>query len=147
MIGDYVTAIGSNAFENCENLEYIQISNNVTSTGPNSFSGCFSLENIEIPSGVSRVFEKAFSNCINLKKITIRRSSDVVQFVNSRDEMPEEPINHSGDTELHSPIVSIQDRSLNTDVVPSGKSIKEDDGILYIVSNAFPPDVEIIYSP
>ena len=71
IIGNLVTSIGDNAFQNCINLEEIDIPDSVTNIGENSFSYCIGLIDIIIPDSVISIETSAFSYCTNLVNINI----------------------------------------------------------------------------
>ena len=70
-IPDGVTAIESNAFEDCKNLKSIIIPDSVKTIGRCAFRSCRNLESIVIPDGVTVIGDGAFWNCESLKAITI----------------------------------------------------------------------------
>ena len=70
-IGDGVTSIGGQAFNNCRSLSSITIPVGVTSIGNNAFNNCYSLSSITIPVGVTSIGNNAFNNCYSLSSITI----------------------------------------------------------------------------
>ncbi len=59
--------IGNRAFENCTNLENIEIPQSVTSIGYQTFCGCSNLINITIPDSIMNIGDGAFSGCTNIK--------------------------------------------------------------------------------
>jgi len=69
--GYSVTAIGDDAFYNCEFLTSITISNNVTTIGNWGFWNCSSLTTMTIPDGIKSIGKYAFDRCFSLTSITI----------------------------------------------------------------------------
>lgn len=61
--------IGDRAFEKCEELRTINITDNVKSIGKLAFSFCSSLESIIIPDSIIDIEENAFEGCYALKSI------------------------------------------------------------------------------
>ena len=53
--GKKVTAIGSRAFADCENLETVIIENGIKSIGNDAFDNCYKLTTITIPSSVKNI--------------------------------------------------------------------------------------------
>jgi len=74
IIGDSVTAIGSNAFNYCTSLTSVTIGNSVTSIGRWAFENCTGLTSIEIPNSVTTIGGSAFNNCTSLTSVTIGNS-------------------------------------------------------------------------
>lgn len=69
---NHINAIGSHAFENCSFLESIELSTMIDGIGSFAFSGCSSLAEINlILNDRARVQSSAFYNCNNLKLLTI----------------------------------------------------------------------------
>ena len=66
-----VTAIGYQAFVDCEGLTSITIPNSVTSIGGYAFWNCSGLTSITIPNSVTSIEELAFWNCRGLTSVTI----------------------------------------------------------------------------
>ena len=66
-----VTAIGENAFYNCNNLTSIFIPNTVTAIRDNAFYMCSGLTTIDIPNSVTAIGENAFAGCNGLTAVYI----------------------------------------------------------------------------
>ena len=71
VIPDGVTSIGKFAFSWCKNLTSVIIPDSVTKIDINAFLYCTSLMNINIPDGISSIDAFVFSNCSSLTKISI----------------------------------------------------------------------------
>lgn len=61
IVGKNCTEIVDKAFENCYNLQRLEISGGVKSIGESAFFGCHSLEVIYIPSCVEEIADDAFT--------------------------------------------------------------------------------------
>ena len=72
--GYTVTAIRENAFDRCENLVSVTISNGIKEIQEFAFENCYNLTSITIPSSVTSIGASAFSECRNLTSITIPSS-------------------------------------------------------------------------
>lgn len=70
--GIQITSIADNAFQDCKNLQTIELPEGLQSIGAWAFAES-SLEEIEIPESVSDIGESAFINCISLKKVILPR--------------------------------------------------------------------------
>ena len=69
-----VTAIGSYAFNGCQQLTEVTIPNSVISIGKNAFAGCQSLTSMTIPNSVTIIDTYAFDDCIGLTSVSIGNS-------------------------------------------------------------------------
>ena len=69
-IGDGITYIGYDAFNNCTNLRNVTIPSSTTSIWL-AFMSCESLTEIVIPDGVINIGYQAFMSCWNLTSVTI----------------------------------------------------------------------------
>lgn len=66
-----VTKIGNEAFEDCYQLETIEIPNSIIEIGDYAFANCIELRKIEFPSSVKKIGDHAFENCNSLNRIEI----------------------------------------------------------------------------
>ena len=73
-IGGKVKAIPAHAFEDCDSLTSVTISEGVTYIGMSAFENCSSLPSVIIPEGVTSIKSSTFRNCINLTSVTIPES-------------------------------------------------------------------------
>ena len=73
IIGSGVTSIGSSAFSNCKNLEFVTIGESVRSIGDLAFNET-NLSTIDIPNSITSIGSFAFSGCTNLMSVTIPSS-------------------------------------------------------------------------
>ncbi|MDE5581118.1 MAG: leucine-rich repeat domain-containing protein [Treponemataceae bacterium] len=73
-IPDDITAIGVNAFCDCDSLEHVQIPESVKEIGSCAFSFCKSLKDIKIPDGVVKIEAGVFSVCYSLVSVEIPAS-------------------------------------------------------------------------
>ena len=85
-IPNSVTYIGPYAFDGCENMESIHLSDNISTLYYDTFSNCKSLTSLTIPEGVTHLgfplvdgYGDAFYNCTGLTSVTI--PSTVVYYV------------------------------------------------------------------
>ena len=73
-VGNSVTTIESNAFQNCSSLSSITMPEGVTRIVSNAFQNCSSLSSITIPSSVTSIEDNAFDGCYSLRSVTIPES-------------------------------------------------------------------------
>ena len=66
-----VTALQSNAFDSCENLETVEFSSNLQIIDEFAFCGCKSLLELNMPPWVHVVGRSAFDGCSQLKKASL----------------------------------------------------------------------------
>ena len=74
VIQDGTTCVAERAFQNCTNLNSIQIPNTVKTIGNNAFQGCTALANVSIPSSVKTLGSMVFSGCTSLVNVTLPNS-------------------------------------------------------------------------
>lgn len=98
-----LTSIGEDAFEQCQNLQSIELPNTITSIGQNAFLGCRSLASLSIPKSVTKIGAFAFSGCCSLTSITIPASVSSIGL---------SPFNNC--TELASIIVDSENSAYNS---------------------------------
>lgn len=68
---DSVVRIGYMAFEHCQQLVSVSLSENLAVISPCAFFYCSALESISLPSSVETIGESAFERCTLLSEITI----------------------------------------------------------------------------
>ena len=82
--GVTVKAIGTGAFQNCENLISVSIPSTVESIGSTnqigSFQGCKKLVDVQIAYGVKTIGALAFCNCESLKQVKIPESVTTIML-------------------------------------------------------------------
>ena len=66
-----LTAIGNEAFGMCTSLTSIHIPDSVTSIGNGAFIHCWSLKDITLPSGMTVIGGQTFAHCMELEQITL----------------------------------------------------------------------------
>ena len=71
VIGDCVTTISANTFNECEAVTSFTISNSVTTIGHDAFKDCIVLPSITLPSGITTIEDGLFSNDFMLSAVTI----------------------------------------------------------------------------
>lgn len=74
ILSNSVTEINYNAFYNCSSLTKIALSENLKSIGESAFDACSSLTYIVIPDGVVSIGDFAFDSCEKLVEIIIPNS-------------------------------------------------------------------------
>ena len=78
IIGDGVTSISNNAFQNLPHLVSVTIGSGVTTIGENAFSGCVWLgynNTVNIPANVTSIGHHAFDGCQRLQTIMFSEGS------------------------------------------------------------------------
>lgn len=68
--GERVAAIGERAFENCDEIETIILTEEIAVIDEYAFNDCDGLKHVYIPFGVSEISAYAFADCDNLKAVT-----------------------------------------------------------------------------
>jgi len=74
-----LTALGSGALGNLQNLESVSIPEGVTSIGERAFFFCQKLESIPLPAGLTSIGKGAFQDCTHLKSIEIPSATKTVE--------------------------------------------------------------------
>lgn len=76
-LGNSITTIEENAFRNCSALKNIPLPQSLTYIGKNAFHGCTALTSIKFPSNLKTIDEWAF-NTTSLEEITIPPSVETI---------------------------------------------------------------------
>lgn len=69
ILSDSIIAIGERAFQNCRSLESINLGKSVTNIGWFAFGWCTSLQSISFSNSVINIEQNAFCSCESLKTI------------------------------------------------------------------------------
>ncbi|MDO5862021.1 MAG: leucine-rich repeat protein [Thermoplasmata archaeon] len=77
MIGNGVSEIGANAFNNCIALKTVSIASGVKNIGSQAFYGCESLVSVTLPDSVTVISSSAFRGCSSLSSITYSDSVEL----------------------------------------------------------------------
>ena len=77
-VSDSITKIEDDAFENCSNLLKIQLPDSLTSIGNATFRSCSSLETIQIPDNVTNIGSYVFEKCTNLETVNIPKGVQAI---------------------------------------------------------------------
>ena len=72
--------IGEDAFEGCEKLETVTLSEGNISIGEGSFSGCKELKSVVFPSTTERVERSAFRECWSLKEVSFQGGTSLGSY-------------------------------------------------------------------
>ena len=77
--GDFVTSIGSSAFDNCYGLVSVSFEDDsrVARIGSQAFANCESLKSIKFPKSLTYIEYNAISNSVNLENITVEKGNTV----------------------------------------------------------------------
>ena len=75
---DSVTAIGDSAFNNCEYITGVTLSNTqLVSIGDRTFAYCKNLASITLPASLTSIGRQAFYNCSGLETVTFEENSQL----------------------------------------------------------------------
>lgn len=75
-----VLHIGKNAFANCVELEYVQLSDGLETIKEGAFKECTSLKRISIPSSVIELEDRSFSACTSLEDLTLEDAETPIKI-------------------------------------------------------------------
>ena len=73
-----VSRIGDDAFNLCNDLTSVSLTENITSIGQMAFCGCTSLRSMAIPNNVNVIGFAAFKDCSNLSNVNIPNSLTII---------------------------------------------------------------------
>ena len=79
--GERVTSIADYAFEHCDGVQSVTISNGVKSIGARAFSYCQSLERVTIPESVTSIDPTAFVESYRLTDINIDGKNEIYKSI------------------------------------------------------------------
>ena len=69
-----VTAVGMDAFRNCDDLTSVTLPATITTIGQHAFRSAFSLQEVNLPDGLQVIENQAFANCVSLSAIDLPKS-------------------------------------------------------------------------
>lgn len=69
--GNKIHTIESNTFQNCQNLQEVQLPEGLTTIKYNAFQRCYALEEITIPDAVTVIEKQVFSQCTSLRRVNL----------------------------------------------------------------------------
>ena len=78
VIPDAVTELGAYAFRNCASMTSATLGQDITSIGANAFDDCSKLESIVIPDAVTELGAYAFRNCASMTSAKIGSGVNVI---------------------------------------------------------------------
>ena len=81
MFADDATKVPNNAFNDCEKLTTVTLSDTITTIGYRAFYNCTSLESIDIPDSVTYIDDYAFYNCSNLTTVTTPANDCYIDYM------------------------------------------------------------------
>lgn len=70
---DSITAIPEKLFQNCRNLERVDLGNGVKTIGAKAFSGCSSLSSVVFSDSLTSIESSAFQDCSSLSAVELPR--------------------------------------------------------------------------
>lgn len=73
----YVTAVGDNAFRNCDWLTAVVMSERIARIGKQAFYNCSHLSKVDIPAGVNFIDSYAFAQCNSLVEVSFNNNEPV----------------------------------------------------------------------
>ena len=69
--GNKIHTIESNTFQDCQNLQEVQLPEGLTTIRYNAFIRCYALEEITIPDAVTVIEKQVFSQCESLRRVNL----------------------------------------------------------------------------
>lgn len=112
IIPDHISLVCNNAFQFCEQLKAVKLSNKIAVIPERCFDSCSNLEEIEFPDSIRWLHASAFTGCIRLKKVKLNEGLRVIESY---------AFHNSGLAEIELPKSLID---VGVDVFPSACTIK-----------------------
>lgn len=75
-----ITAVGDSAFQGCENLQSVTISNGVTKVGVYGFRNCKGLSEVVLPKSLISIGGSAFNACESLESIALPEGLKTIEW-------------------------------------------------------------------
>ena len=130
--GEPVTAIGSEAFYNCDALESVTIPDSVTVIEEHAFDDCSKLKDVAIPDSVTSIGDSAFRECESLTNVKIPDSVASIGYMAfySCDSLTSITI-PKGVTRIENEAFGCCDLLADITVVENNNTYSSENGILY----------------
>ena len=80
VISDGILSLEDFAFAGCKALKKVELPDSINIFGRAVFSGCINLESINIPSGIAEIPSSSFDSCTALREITIPGNVKYIDF-------------------------------------------------------------------
>ena len=131
-----LTTLEKDAFSFCKNLESVEFKNGVTKICEYAFANCDSIKKITLPNSLTELELGAFTNCKNLEEVILPNNIEVISKY---------AFNNCNLKTLIIPpsVTTIEGFAFKNN--PNLKTVYAHSNDIYIASNAFDDDVEILY--
>ena len=78
VIGEGITTVGDNVFNQAKNLEEVELPSTLKSIGRCAFASCEKLTTINFPYSLEKIDARAFANCYSLSSVTLNEGLEKI---------------------------------------------------------------------